>query len=410
MRIGILTYHCQPNFGAQLQALSTVGYLKRNGHTPILLNWYPLDLEEMYDNRIPSVQVACHASFTKAYLPVTKVLRTEDDLVLEVNNLELDAIILGSDALFKYIPKKYQDGFSFRKMKRTHLDVISCDKFVGNPFFGTFLTKLRNTIPASVYAVSSQNCPFQAIRKSEKRAFYEAFSNFREITVRDEWTRQMVMYLSGRETIRICPDPVFSFNQNCYIEIPAKRSLMERFNLHEDYILLSFGKHFISSEYINDICTEIVNRGMQPVFLPMPEGNVFDLNCKSIPLPLSPIEWYSLIVNSRGYIGERMHPIVVCLHNSIPFFCFDEYGTSRKNKLSTNFKFKLDSSKTYDIIEKADLLEDYYSYKTEQPIPNISNVVDSIFTFNKERALNFSEQRQNLYEESMNFIMNSLLL
>lgn len=31
MKIGILTYHCVPNFGAQLQTISTVGYVKKNG-------------------------------------------------------------------------------------------------------------------------------------------------------------------------------------------------------------------------------------------------------------------------------------------------------------------------------------------------------------------------------------------
>ena len=48
MRIGVLTYHCPPNFGAQLQAVSTVGYLRRVGHDVIVLNWYAKDLEEMY--------------------------------------------------------------------------------------------------------------------------------------------------------------------------------------------------------------------------------------------------------------------------------------------------------------------------------------------------------------------------
>ena len=47
MRIGVLTYHCPPNFGAQLQAVSTVGYLRRVGHDVIVLNWYAKDLEEL---------------------------------------------------------------------------------------------------------------------------------------------------------------------------------------------------------------------------------------------------------------------------------------------------------------------------------------------------------------------------
>ena len=39
MNIGILAYHSACNYGANLQVLSTVGYLKRNGHNPIVINY-----------------------------------------------------------------------------------------------------------------------------------------------------------------------------------------------------------------------------------------------------------------------------------------------------------------------------------------------------------------------------------
>lgn len=52
----------------------------------------------------------------------------------------------------------------------------------------------------------------------------------------------------------------------------------------------------------------------------MPE-NDFSLSSTdvTISIPLNPIDWYALIKYSKGYIGERMHPIVVSLHNSVPF-------------------------------------------------------------------------------------------
>ena len=70
MKIGILTYHCVPNFGAQLQTISTVGYVKKMGHDPIVLHWYPQDLEDMYVERIPEIQVKEHLNFTNEVLPV----------------------------------------------------------------------------------------------------------------------------------------------------------------------------------------------------------------------------------------------------------------------------------------------------------------------------------------------------
>lgn len=39
MKIGILTFANVPNFGANLQALSTISYLQNHGYNPILIKW-----------------------------------------------------------------------------------------------------------------------------------------------------------------------------------------------------------------------------------------------------------------------------------------------------------------------------------------------------------------------------------
>ena len=56
MKIGLLSYHAVCNFGATLQLLSTCGYLCKHGHTPIIINWVPKDLEESYKVHTPDVQ------------------------------------------------------------------------------------------------------------------------------------------------------------------------------------------------------------------------------------------------------------------------------------------------------------------------------------------------------------------
>lgn len=80
MKIGVLTYHCVPNFGAQLQTISTIGCLMKMGHEPVVLNWYPLELEEMYAKRIPASQVNIHNKFMNENIPVSKVCRTDQEL------------------------------------------------------------------------------------------------------------------------------------------------------------------------------------------------------------------------------------------------------------------------------------------------------------------------------------------
>jgi hypothetical protein len=296
------------------------------------LNWYAKDLEEMYSHRIPPQQVSCHNLFAQDYLPLSDKCQKEDDLIAVVDSLHLDAIIAGSDALFKYIPLDKYRHFSKRKFKYIYnFTPLSCESLKGNPFFGGFLGKLQKHILASTYAVSSQNCPFSSMTRGEKRAMKEALSNYSLITVRDDWTKRMVENITGRKNISIYPDPVFSFNSNCYLPVPSKEKIIKKYNLNDDYVLLSFSSWHTNQEYIHSIAEELIRRGLQSVALAMPEKLFAAGIDKQIDLPISPLDWYALIIHSNGFIGERMHPIVVCLHNAIPFFSFDEYGIKEKS-------------------------------------------------------------------------------
>ena len=78
MKIGILTYHWVANFGANLQTLSTVCYLKKNGFIPIVINWIPLDCELKYQSSTPVEQLDAHASFSETYFETTRVCRTNN--------------------------------------------------------------------------------------------------------------------------------------------------------------------------------------------------------------------------------------------------------------------------------------------------------------------------------------------
>ena len=401
MRIGILTYHCPPNFGAQLQAISTVGYLKKIGHEPIVLNWYPADLEEMYSHRIPTYQINCHQEFTATAFPLSKKCQTETELIAEIDALRLDAIFVGSDALFKYIPKKNRRHFSKRQLKYVYRNVISCELVENNPFFGGFLHKLAKRIPASVYAASSQNCPFDRMLPLERRHMRMSLANYHLITVRDNWTKIMIEKIMRVKDIQVCPDPVFSFQQNCYLRIPTRQEIVDKYNLNERYILISFRSRRISQDYINSIALEAEKEGLQPVALPMPEELYAAGIEKKIELPLSPIDWYALIIHSHGYIGERMHPIVVCLHNSIPFYCFDEYGNTM------NGIYNPSSSKTYLIVSEAGLLANLYSYQGQDPIPTPSNVIGQLLSFDHATCSQFAKQKAAEYNEGMRLIIDS---
>ena len=50
MKIGILTYANVANFGANLQALSTVSYFKNLGHEALIIDWSPYDFRETFQS------------------------------------------------------------------------------------------------------------------------------------------------------------------------------------------------------------------------------------------------------------------------------------------------------------------------------------------------------------------------
>lgn len=401
MRIGILTYHCVPNFGAQLQATSTVGYIQRMGHEAVVLHWYPKDLEDMYACRIPKEQIEAHKAYTRDVLPITDICRTEEELLRVIKQNNIDAIIVGSDALFKYMPLKLRKRFSKRKLRYVTRNVMSVECLNGNPFFGGFVARLEKKIPVVAFSVSSQNCPYFAMTKQEKVQMREAMGNFKTITVRDEWTKGMVEDILDITDVTITPDPVFSFNQNCYVQMPTKEEIFKKYQLRDNYLLFSFSNKFIEESYIQQLAHAARNSGYLPVAFPMPEG-LYDAGIEpKVLLPLTPLDWYALIKYSAGYIGERMHPIVVCLHNAVPFFSFDEYGTSRNKLFGLQKEYIQSSSKTFRILERAGLSDWMHSYKQTKTLPVTTEVIEKIELFDKDRCEKFSAFYQKEYDAGM---------
>ena len=53
MRIGVLAYHSACNYGANLQVLSTLGYLRHKGYEPFVINYEAQDFIDFYRKRTP---------------------------------------------------------------------------------------------------------------------------------------------------------------------------------------------------------------------------------------------------------------------------------------------------------------------------------------------------------------------
>lgn len=396
-----------PNFGAQLQALSTIGYLRNHGYNPIMLHWYPEDLEEFYHKRAPKEQNKLQMTFAEESMPLSRLCRTLEDLCAEIQRQRIDALFLGSDALFDYTPMFFRFNYSIKKLKKVPIFVTSNHR-LPNPFWASFNDMLEIPLPVVGFSISSQNMPYDKLNKSERAELGRLLEYFNGITARDEWTQKLIGYL-GRNNVEITPDPVFAFNSNTDFEI-AKEEICKKYNLPEKYILISFIYPNLTDEFVNEIIDKVESAtGAECVSFPMPDM-LRKFNTKHIiQLPLSPLDWYYLIKYSQGYIGERMHPIIVSLHNSVPFFCFDQYGAEKViiPRLWSFFQSK--SSKIYDILERAELLNNMCFYADIKKItPQF--VVDRFLSFNVPHCEKFAETMIDKYNLGMENLLKEIAI
>lgn len=400
MNIGILTYFSVPNFGAQLQALSTVCFLNNKGHNPILINWYPKSLENYYKSIIPEEQIEMHNVFTQSFLPVTEKCTTEEDIVKVILDNNIQAIFVGSDALLKIMPKRLEQLIKLKHFITGNKKplVITEDRYVSTPFLGNFYNKLKKKIPMVMFSVSSQDSRYKYLSFFERKILKNELENFSYITVRDEHTKSLVQTFMRKSNLKITPDPVFNFNNNTsFLSLPSKNEIMKKFNLPERYVLFSFrsGKFHITNKFAKNIAEELDKRNLQLIAFPHPDG-VQDFGLKKIiSIPLFPIDWYCIIKYSSGYIGERMHPIVVCLHNKIPFVVFDEYGNNSKTQ---------NSSKIYHILNKANLIK--FRFGTEDDYSDPDKIVDMLINFEVNKEKEFLSNQIIEYTTEMNNIID----
>ena len=171
----------------------------------------------------------------------------------------------------------------------------------------------------------------------------------------------------------------FAFNDNVG-ELYTKKDIKAKYGLNERYVILSFCSKHYDEKWYNELYGQLVNLGLQVVNLAMPEGIVEIKSDIVIGVPLDPIEWYYIIKYSDGYIGQRMHPMIVALSNKVPFVLFDHYAYK-------NGRYENISSKVWDILNRADLLNQYVSMRRDIVAP--SDCVSRLNTFNRNTAEEF---------------------
>lgn len=403
MKIGILTYHSAINFGANLQAFSTYNYLENHGFEPYIINFHPIDLKNSYSS-FPKEQIIKHQEFV-GQMRITKECVNARDIAMVLEDLSINNVIIGSDAVAQHHPLLSRIVFPSRRL--ISISKVTSDRMFPNPFWGEFLKFKANT-NVCLLSVSSQQADYLHFTKTLREDMMQYLSKFSFISVRDEWTKEMYEHISNNKIIpEVTPDPVFAFNENCDKYIPSKEEIKNRFKLPEKYVLLSIRKgKSVLPQWSKDFETICQQAGYTCIGLPFPYGfTELNQTSRKIELPLSPIEWYSIIKYSDGFVGHNMHTIVSALHNSVPCYSFDQYGRRILMQFCNNH-----SSKIFDILQRAGF-EDFrcVSGTVIDRTPSPSCVFEKLMSFDRCKCEQFAKRYHSLYEKMMSNIVNTFV-
>jgi hypothetical protein len=377
MKIGLLTHHWVYNFGANLQVLSTVKYLEQLGHEVYVLNYRIPALVEKYQRTVPVAQAKAHEDFCALYLSQTPVCENQEEITQVAAELQLDAVICGSDAVLRL------------NISSTREDLV-----FPNPFWLTW-TESVGVKNKGLLAASAMGSNYFNLPPAFKKGIQQALLSMDYVTIRDKWTQFSLSFVSKSwADMSFCPDPVMVLEEGILKEEVSSFTPAEK----GSYILLSIYNHTVTDEWVEFFVEKAHQHGFMVYSLPQPEYEVTRPVDKVIPLPLSPLSWYGWIKNAAGYVGVRFHPIVCAMVNDVPFVALDNYELSLKRRLTRVATKPMSSllrlsSKTYDLCSRAKQTKYCLNPKQHRKLSP-----QQIFNLVQEQM---SEKRQNA------FVMNS---
>ena len=391
MKIGILTFNTAINFGANLQACSTYCYLKNHGYEPIFISYTPIDAADETKSN-PAQQVLVQRAFQETFAS-SEACHDSRAVAKVLKKHNIHNIIIGSDAVAQHHPFLSRVVFPSRSF--ISVSHPASDKMFPNPFWGEFLDYVDSPVSVSLMSVSNQQSDYRTFSSKEKQAMMGYLSRMSYISVRDNWTQNMYRSISdGRLIPEITPDPVFAFNENVS-NLPTRDEIKSKFNLPEKYILLAIRRgRSVTPAWVESFEQVCSDNGFKCIGLPFPYGySPLNVVKEKIQLPLSPIDWYSIIKYADGYVGHNMHSIVSALHNAVPCYSFDQYGIRRFSQFVNK-----ESSKIYHILKTAGFPEYRNpSCRIIEMTPTAETIFRKLVSFDKDRCREFAERYYQEY-------------
>lgn len=409
MKIGVLTFLHVANFGANLQATSTYYYLKNQGHTPVFINYTSNQVEitnkisqfkKKLQNRSISIQTLEHEKFIKEQIKnQTRNVHTCSQVFEVIKEEGIEAVIIGSDAVAQHWPL-----FSTLKLGKHRpfwIEPLQQERRFPNPFWGVGFS---DKIPTAMMSVSSQNSKYPIFTKSVLKRIAKQIDTMTYVSVRDAWTKDMMLAAQPSRSIEVTPDPVFALNYNLGDLIPSENDIRRKFELPEKYVLIGLRSQVYTYEELDKMNELLMSEGKECVAFNIDGVYAYKHPFKyEIKLPLNPLDWFGLIKYASAYIGSNMHPIVSSLTNGVPCFSIDNWGIVDfwgKKKTSK-------SSKVYDVLSQYGLTDYWCSIENGKCSTTVEKIIEKLHNFPTDKVKQISIKRVNVYKNMMERIISS---
>ncbi|MGP1718134.1 MAG: polysaccharide pyruvyl transferase family protein [Methylophilus sp.] len=342
-KVGILTLPLHENYGGMLQAVALYNFLKEHNYDVVFLSnttfrhrfelWVRTFIERIpFQNfktlRYIYLKGQFHKPFLKKYLPnQTRNLRSLNDFAFVTNQENLDAIVVGSDQVWRW--DYIKDGF-----ERYFLSFAK----------GTKTRKIA-------YAASFGKSHWQASEK--KQAISTLLNDFYAVSTREADGISVCDELGVKNCTHVI-DPTLLINKNFYTKFLSETdssSLKNKSN--KSLLTYVLDQHGEKQDFIDNVARNL--------------GSQYQVSSLGLQSFLTVPEWVTAIHDSDFVITDSFHGMVFCIIFNKQFVVIinADRGASRFTSLlkQLNLESRLIDEKQLGSHSAKELVENLIDYK-----------------------------------------------
>lgn len=312
MKIGIITIHNSPNYGACLQSFALYKFLEQHGYSTEIIDLH----RPYYDDYVVSKKYKPYSHNVKSFKRklfdwLKKILASEQGTPQKIKEKETNTI---SESKFQDFNSQIRLSKPYRGIDELYRNPPEYDVYITGsdqvwnptqnyclePYFLTFV-KNKNALKIS-YASS---IGIEKLLHKEKRDFKRWLSSYDSISVREK-TAQRVLSEFVNKNIEVVADPTF------LLELDYWKNIAQQANLTEKKYILLFSLS-INKEMIDYAITLSKESGKELIVLHQKLTKEYAKGKFHVVNNAGPIEFLGYIANADFVLTDSFHCTVFSL-------------------------------------------------------------------------------------------------